>query len=123
MSNQYKTEVNAAGREVLVEINGEKHIPFRGVNGYKPTGKKAAPPIRSCTEYPWNGDKRVENIKEALKKAGLKDGMTISTHHHLRNGDYVAHMVFDAAAELGVKKSEMVSERLFSGSRPYYKTS
>jgi citrate lyase subunit alpha/citrate CoA-transferase len=29
--------------------------------------------------------------------------MTISTHHHLRNGDYVANMVFDAAAELGVK--------------------
>ncbi len=103
MSDKYKTEINAAGREVLVEINGEKHIPFKGVNGYKPKGRKAAPPIRSCIDYPWNGDKRVKNIKEALKKAGLKDGMTISTHHHLRNGDYVANMVFDAAAELGVK--------------------
>jgi citrate lyase subunit alpha/citrate CoA-transferase len=29
--------------------------------------------------------------------------MTISTHHHLRNGDYVANMVFDAVSELGVK--------------------
>ncbi len=103
MSYNYKTEINAVGREVLVEINGEKHIPFKGVNKHKPTGRKAAPPIRSCIDYPWDGDKRVESIKEALKKAGLRDGMTISTHHHLRNGDYVANMVFDAAAELGVK--------------------
>ena len=29
--------------------------------------------------------------------------MTISTHHHFRNGDLVANAVFDAAAELGVK--------------------
>ena len=29
--------------------------------------------------------------------------MTISTHHHLRNGDFVANAVFAAAAELGVK--------------------
>jgi len=103
MKYNYKTEINAAGREVLVEINGEKHIPFKGVNKHKPTGKKAAPPIRSCIDYPWDGDKRLESIKEALKKVGIKDGMTISTHHHLRNGDYVANMVFDAAAELGVK--------------------
>ena len=103
MKYNYKTEINAAGREVLVEINGEKHIPFKGINKHKPTGRKAAPPIRSCIDYPWDGDKRVESIKEALKKAGIRDGMTISTHHHLRNGDFVANMVFDAAAELGVK--------------------
>jgi len=29
--------------------------------------------------------------------------MTISTHHHFRNGDFVANAVFDAAAALGVK--------------------
>jgi citrate lyase subunit alpha/citrate CoA-transferase len=98
-----KTEINAAGREVLIEINGEKHKAYRGVGQYKPRGKKAAPPIRSCANYPENGDKRVASIKEALKKCGIKDGMTISTHHHLRNGDYVPNLIFDAAAELGVK--------------------
>ncbi len=101
--NKYKTEINAAGREVLTEINGEKHIPFKGVGKLKVTGRKAAPLIRSWVDYPANGDKRVPSIYEALKKAGLKDGMTVSTHHHLRNGDYVGNMVFDAAAELGVK--------------------
>jgi len=45
----------------------------------------------------------VKDLKTALKAAGLKDGMTISSHHHLRNGDFVANMVFDAVSELGVK--------------------
>ena len=31
--------------------------------------------------------KLVNDIKEAIKLSGLKDGMTISFHHHLRNGD------------------------------------
>jgi len=103
MKNSYKTKINAAGREVLTEINGEEHIPYMGVGKYKVKGRKASPPIRSCYDYPDDGDKRVESIKEALIKSGIKDGMTISTHHHLRNGDYVANMVFDAAAELGIK--------------------
>ena len=33
--------------------------------------------------------KLVKTIREAIALAGLKDGMTISFHHHLRNGDYV----------------------------------
>lgn len=98
-----RTEINAAGRDVLIEINGEPHVAFQGVGRYQPDGRKAAPPIRSCKDYPDSGDKRVESIKEALKRCGLSDGMTISTHHHMRNGDYVANMVFDAVAQLGVK--------------------
>lgn len=102
MSND-KFTTNAIGRIVPEIINGEQHVPFKGVGKHRPSGRKAAPPISTCIDYPDNGDKRVESIKEALKRAGLRDGMTISTHHHLRNGDYVANMVFDAAAELGVK--------------------
>lgn len=98
-----KTAINAAGREVDTEINGEKHTPFKGVGQFRPTGRKAAPPLRTCADYPDDGDKRVASIKEALKKCGIKDGMTISTHHHLRNGDYVPNLLFDAASELGVK--------------------
>ncbi|MGM0497612.1 MAG: citrate lyase subunit alpha [Bacteroidota bacterium] len=94
---------NAAGRYVPQEINGEEVIPFKGVGKHKPEGTKRSPKIRTCAEFPSNGDKRVKNLKESLKKAGIKDGMTISTHHHFRNGDLIANMVFDAAKELGVK--------------------
>ncbi len=94
---------NAAGRLVPNEINGQKQIPFKGINKHKPTGNKAKSPIRSCADYPSDGNKLVKNLKEALKKAGLKDGMTISTHHHLRNGDVLTNALFDTIKEMGIK--------------------
>lgn len=94
---------NAAGRMVITEINGEEAIPYKGVGKHIPEGTKHAPPIASCSSYPSNGDKRVADLKQALEKAGLRDGMTISTHHHFRNGDYLANQVFDLAHEMGVK--------------------
>ena len=45
----------------------------------------------------------VEALKIALKNAGLRDGMRISSHHHFRNGDKIGVPLFMAAAELGVK--------------------
>lgn len=94
---------NALGREVVTELNGEPAIPFKGIGKYRPDKRKHAPKIYSCADYPSDGNKQVKSIKEALKKSGLKDGMTISTHHHFRNGDLVANMVFDAVKELGIK--------------------
>ncbi len=94
---------NAAGRMVPVEINGQAAVPFQGVGKFRPEGRKRGAPICSSADYPADGDKIVANIKDALINAGLRDGMTISTHHHLRNGDHVANAVFAAAAELGVK--------------------
>ncbi len=94
---------NAIGRLVPTEVNGEKQIPFQGVNKYKPEGFKHAPKIPSNVDYPLDGNKKVASLKEALIKAGLRDGMTISTHHHFRNGDLIANQIFDIAKELGVK--------------------
>ena len=103
MKKYDKLVKNAAGRIVPTIINGEEHVPFQGVGKYKPTGRKYGPPIPTCADYPEDGNKVVKDLKEALIKAGLKDGMTISTHHHFRNGDLIANMVFDIAHELGVK--------------------
>ena len=94
---------NAAGRWVPDSLNGEKQIPYKGVGKYIPKGKKFAGLIPSCANYPSDGNKLMPDLKTALIRSGLKDGMTISTHHHFRNGDYLANMVFDTAHELGVK--------------------
>jgi len=94
---------NAAGRFVPIEINGASQTAFQGVGNFIPDGNKAAPPIRSCALYPLDGNKIVPSLREALIKAGLKDGMTISNHHHFRNGDLIMNQVFDIAAELGIK--------------------
>ncbi len=94
---------NAAGRDVPTVVNGEEQVPFRGVGEYAPEGSKHGPPIRSARDYPVSGDKRVADLRTALERAGLRDGMTISSHHHFRNGDRVALMALETAAEMGVK--------------------
>ena len=94
---------NAAGRRVPAVVNGREQAPFSGVGKLRPSGHRQAPPIRSCADYPSGGDKRVCDLKTALSRCGLKDGMVISSHHHLRNGDKVALKALQAAAELGVE--------------------
>lgn len=94
---------NKAGRFVPTIINGQKQIPFMGVDKYKPTGKMASPKIRCSSDFPADGNKIVKNLKDALKRAGLKNGMTISTHHHLRNGDILTNILFDTIHEMGIK--------------------
>ncbi len=96
-------EKNVAGRLVPTEVNGRESTPYQGVGGVRPSGRKAAPQIATCVDYPADGDKRVSSLGEAFERLGLADGMVVSTHHHLRNGDAVANMVFDAAAEMGLK--------------------
>jgi len=103
MSAKTTWEVNAAGRKVPAEVNGAAQVPYRGVRAHEPSGRKAAPPVRSNRDYPADGDKRVPNLAAALKRCGLRDGMVISTHHHLRNGDRVALDALQTAATLGAK--------------------
>ncbi|WP_086313649.1 citrate lyase, alpha subunit [Enterococcus sp. 7F3_DIV0205] len=47
--------------------------------------------------------KLLGSLREAIEKTGLKDGMTISFHHHFREGDFVMNMVLDEIAALGIK--------------------
>jgi len=103
MKKYDKLVKNAAGRMVPTIVNGEEHIPFKGIGKHIPEGRKHGRPIPSCANYPSDGNKTVKNLKDALIKSGLKDGMTISTHHHFRNGDLIANQIFDIAKELGVK--------------------
>jgi len=103
MKKYDKLVKNAVGRIVPTIINGEEHVPFQGVGKYRPTGRRYGPKLSSCADFPDDGNKEIGSLKDALIKAGLKDGMTISTHHHFRNGDVIANQIFDIAHELGVK--------------------
>ncbi|HQI46897.1 MAG TPA: citrate lyase subunit alpha, partial [Bacteroidales bacterium] len=112
---------NALGRLVPTEVNGKPQIPFMGVGKYKPTGRKYAPFIASCADYPSDGNKTISSLKEALIKAGIKDGMVISTHHHFRNGDLISNQIFDIAAELGIKNLTWVPSASFECHEPLVK--
>ena len=63
--------------------------------------------------------KLVKNLKEAIKLSGLKDGMTISFHHHLRNGDMVAVMVLDTITEMGIKDLNVNISSVFDTHAPF----
>lgn len=63
-------------------------------------------------------NKTVSSLKEAIKLANLKDGMTISFHHHLRNGDYVLNMVLAEISSLGIKNLTVNASSLFDVHKP-----
>ena len=63
-------------------------------------------------------NKVVDSIQQAIKAVGLKDGMTISFHHHMRNGDYVMNMVLDAIAQAGIKDITVNASSFFDVHAP-----
>lgn len=65
--------------------------------------------------------KLLKTLKEAVREAGLKDGMTISFHHHLRNGDYVLNMVLEIVRELGIKDLNINASSIFDIHAPLIK--
>ena len=57
---------NALGRMVPTEVNGLPAVPYQGVGKHRPEGRKAAPLIRSCADFPEDGSKLVPGLKAAL---------------------------------------------------------
>lgn len=94
---------NAIGRQVPAEINGLEMPEYRGIGGHAPQGRHHGAPIKCNSNFPADGDKTVPTLADALRNAGLRDGMRISTHHHFRNGDLVAEQIFEVAESMGVR--------------------
>lgn len=55
---------------------------------------------------------KLVTLEDAIRKSGLKDGMTISFHHHFRGGDKVVNMVVDKLAEMGFKNLTVAASSL-----------
>ena len=62
--------------------------------------------------------KLVNTLREAIVLSGLKDGMTVSFHHHLRNGDFVLNMVMEQIAQLGIRDLRVNASSLFDVHMP-----
>lgn len=63
-------------------------------------------------------NKVISSIREALQLSGLRDGMTVSFHHHLRNGDYVLNMVMQEIASAGIRDITVNASSLFDTHMP-----
>lgn len=57
-------------------------------------------------------NKVVPSLEDAIRLSGLRDGMTISFHHHFRNGDYIVNMVLDQIAKMGIRNLTLAASSL-----------
>lgn len=55
---------------------------------------------------------KLVSLEEAIRRSGLKDGMTISFHHHFRGGDKVVNMVVGKLAEMGFRNLHLAASSL-----------
>lgn len=57
-------------------------------------------------------NKVIDTLEEAIKLSGLKNGMTISFHHHFRNGDHIVNYVLETLSNMGFKDLYLASSSL-----------
>lgn len=59
-----------------------------------------------------NKSKIIKSLDEVIDLCELKDGQTISFHHHFREGDYVASKVMEAISKKGIKNLNIAASSL-----------
>ncbi len=83
-------------------------------NIYHSEEHKITTPRKQCQAE----SKKVVTLEEAIRRSGLKDGMTVSFHHHFRGGDKVLNMVMDKIAEMGIKNIHIAASSLNDVHKP-----
>lgn len=102
-----------------MDINKIPHIEEIGCCGaYKGIAPKNADTFHDRVDA---RNKIVDSLQDAIRATGLKDGMTISFHHHFRNGDHVLNYVVDALAEMGFKNLTVAASSLTGVHSPLIK--
>jgi len=86
-------------------VAGSKIIPYGGPWACIPSRKGG----KSADK---GSEKVLQSVEEAIDAVGLRDGMTISFHHHMRNGDYVMKLVVDAIARKGIRGLKLSASSL-----------
>lgn len=93
--------MNEKAMEIIRAVPGwENKEAFAGAYACQPKTQKLAPrPLKTFRP----GQTKVHDLGYILDAIDLKDGMTISFHHCLRNGDAVMLYIVDAIAKKGIK--------------------
>ena len=107
---------NVLGREIPEYIEGYGNVKtfegaFKNMEPLKKVSAKIKPVVPGDT-------KLVNSIEEVLDKVEIRDGMCISFHHHLRNGDYILNMVVEAMAKRGIKNLTVAASSIFPTHKP-----
>ncbi|MEH7547814.1 citrate lyase subunit alpha [Neobacillus vireti] len=89
---------NTIGRKIPEEIFGLGTLQQFDSNGLVKNTQQSKHRQRNSER-----NKILDSLQTSIRETGLKDGMTISFHHHFRNGDYIINMVMNAIAGMGIK--------------------
>lgn len=105
---------NSIGRNIPESIIKGRKL-YKGEFSMDSDILKSAPRVKPVKP---GENKLLGSIEEAIQKCGLRDGMTISFHHHFREGDYILNLVVDAIAKLGIKDITLAPSSLSSIHKP-----
>lgn len=108
---------NSIGREIPEHVIGSQAL-YQGPFALNAQVTKVATTVNAVGP---KDSKVLKSIEEAITRTGLKDGMTISFHHHFREGDYIQNMVLDVIANMGIKNIKLASSSLASVHKPLIK--
>lgn len=89
--------------------------PFSGVFAHMGERRRVSAKVRP--RHP-EETKLLPSLREAIEKSGLRDGMTVSFHHHLRNGDRVTNLVMQTIADMGYRDIHLAASGLFPCHEP-----
>jgi citrate lyase subunit alpha/citrate CoA-transferase len=102
---------NAVERMVPTELGILANLtPYAGIMDRPVSIVRTGAKVRTT---PPGHRKVLPTIRAALEAADLKDGATLSFHHHLRNGDAVAIAVIREAAAMGLQGLTIAPSSLF----------
>lgn len=102
---------NILGREVPDIIKGYGAVKhYEGLVGAQKIQRKKGSLVRKVTP---SDNKLFYDLDLLLDKLPLKDGMVLSFHHHLRNGDFILNMVMKKIAERGYKGITVAASSIF----------
>ncbi len=108
--------LNSIGRILPDYVEGYGTVrPFMGAyeNLTKVERKGVSALSNTC-----GGNKVREDLAELIGEIDIKDGMTLSFHHHLRNGDKVLNMVLKLIGGMGIKNLTIAASSLFPVHEP-----
>jgi citrate lyase subunit alpha/citrate CoA-transferase len=100
--------------------NIAQHYKLEGLHGPFDE-KKLEKDYRTLSEREVSHNKIVSSLEEAVKLCGLKNGQTISFHHHFRGGDYIVNMVMDKLAGMGFQNMVLAASSLTDCHAPLIK--
>jgi citrate lyase subunit alpha / citrate CoA-transferase len=106
--------VNSLGREIPQFVDGiGKLEPFQGALTKLRKGWMAEPTIPPPNKaYLPHQSKLCNSLEEAIQRSDPHDGMTVSFHHHLRNGDILLVKALTILHNMGFRDITLASSSL-----------